>query len=249
MPVLAPGGLSVGVEIVGDEYQSARAIGSLTATLERSGVHYLVIGAERGEPGYLPATSLDPSVVATVAARHSTEIGVVVAAAAHRDHPYNLARRLLSVDHAARGRVGWLALDTDRRIGLDAQSDTWTGARLDPAHTAEAVAAVRALWRTWPLGSVLGDRETGVFTDTSQIRHADVDGVYSIAGPMNVPGSLQGDLPVWQHDSPAVRDADLVIVEEDEPVPDRPAVVRLRAAVGLEATLERLSRTAGAVGV
>ncbi|MGA5462154.1 luciferase [Mycobacterium sp. NPDC050041] len=249
MPVLASGGLSVGVEITGDGHDSVAEIFSLATRLENAGVHYWVIGADRGEPSGASRASSDPSIVATVAARHSTSLGLVVAAAAHRDHPYNLARRLLSVDHAARGRVGWLALDADHRIGLDAGYDTWTSAVLDPAHTAEAVAAVRTLWRTWPRESVHGNRDTGVFADTSQIRRADVDGVYSIAGPLNLPGSIQGDLPVWQHDGPTVRDADVVIVEEAEPVPGRPTVVRLRSLHELGATLQRLSRTAGAAGV
>lgn len=218
--------------------------------LETAGVHYWVVGADREDPAE-PSTdrqdvSLDPSLLATVAARHSTHLGLVVATAAHRDHPYNLARRLVSVDHAAQGRVGWFALDTDRRIGLDATSDTWTGAALGPAHTSDAIAAVRTLWRTWPLESILGDLDTGVFADTSLIRRADVDGTYSIAGPLNVPGSVQGDLPVWQQAGSAPRVADMAVVEDGDPVPDG-AVVRLRHIDGFDTALDRIA-TAGAAG-
>ncbi|PBJ66354.1 luciferase, partial [Mycobacterium avium subsp. hominissuis] len=165
--------LSVGIELAGDgigERSPASGIAGLAHRLESAGVHYWVIGADRTEPPAAP--SLDASVIATVAARHSSHLGLVVAAAPHRDHPYNLARRLVSVDHAARGRVGWFALDADRRIALGAGADTWTGAALGPAHTAEAIAAVRTLWRTWPFASVLGDRSTGVFTDTTRLRRA-----------------------------------------------------------------------------
>ncbi|MGV9797438.1 hypothetical protein ACWDTP_05200 [Mycobacterium sp. NPDC003449] len=208
--------LSVGIEILDDGYgayqrpggdRSSRGVAVLADRLESAGVHYWVLGSGPGELGSSTGVSLDPSLVATVAARHSTNLGLVVAAAAHRDHPYNLARRLLSVDHAAQGRVGWFALDADRRIALNAVADTWTGAGLSAAHTAEAVGAVRTLWRTWPLESVVGDLAAGVFADTSLIRRADVRGRYSIAGPLNVPGSVQGDLPVWQHADPDNPDA------------------------------------------
>ena len=252
--------LSVGIEVTGDGLDElgadrrARGIAWLAHRLESAGVSYWVIGAERGEAD-ARRVGLDPSLIATVAARHSAHLGLVVAAAGHRDHPYNLARRLVSVDHAAHGRVGWLALDRDHAIGLDADTDTWTGAGLDAVHTAHAVAAVRTLSRTWPLESVVGDPSTGVFADVTRIRRADVKDGYRITGPLNVPGSVQGDLPVWQQDDPIGESrtaaADLVIVEHGDRIPDGPAavVVRVRSAVDLAATLDLLADVPGVAGV
>ncbi|WP_319447873.1 MULTISPECIES: LLM class flavin-dependent oxidoreductase [unclassified Mycobacterium] len=255
--------LSVGVELIGDGLdesvfdpsQPRRGVAPLARRLEAAGVTYWVIGAERGEPTDPTTVALDPSVLATVAARHTAELGLVVAAAPHRDHPYNLARRLVSVDHAARGRVGWLALDFDHAIGLNAASDTWTGAVPDPVHTAHAVNAVRTLWRTWPLASIVGDRATGMFADVNQIRRADVRNGYAITGPLNVPGSRQGDLPVWRLDagddtSSSSNGADLVIVEAGARIPAGvPVVVRVRSTESIAATLDRLAGTSGVVGV
>lgn len=221
-------------------------IAGLASRLEAAGVSYWVIGAERGETTDLTAEGLDPSLLATIAARHTNRLGLVVAAAAHRDHPYNLARRLVSVDHAAHGRVGWLALDFDHSIALNATTDTWTGADLDTAHTDDAIVAVRALWRTWPLDSVVGDLDSGVFSDVSRIRRADVHNIYDIAGPLNVPGSVQGDLPVWRQVG-SDRDrgpgaADYVIVEDGEPIPATGrVVVRLRSAGSVGMALERIA--------
>lgn len=253
--------LSVGVEVVGDGVgelggtpSPVRDVASLAQRLEAAGVGYWIIGAERGERSDATHVTLDPSLLATVAARHTSALGLVVAAAAHRDHPYNLARRLLSVDHAARGRVGWLALDFDHGTALNAATDTWLGDELGPAHTADAVAAVRTLWRTWPLKSVVGDRATGVFADTAQIRRADVALGYRIAGPLNVPGSVQGDLPVWRQAisgiDASVSGADIVVVEEGSPVPaGRPAVVRVRSIQRIGSVLERLSANGNAAGI
>lgn len=246
---------SIGVEVIGDgfggthEVSALGRVADLAGRLERSGVTYWVIGAGRGE--HVPSISLDPTAVATVAARHTSSLGLVVAAAAHRDHPYNLARRLVSVDHAARGRVGWLALDADNATALNADRAVWTDAALATAHTTDAVAAVRALWRTWPLASVVGDRATGVFADTARIRRADVAVGYAIAGPLNVPGSRQGDLPVWRTGDRA--GADVLIVEDDagkDRVPDRtdiPVVVRVRS--NHVAAVTRLAADDGVAGV
>lgn len=254
--------LSVGVEVVGDgagtpggdARRPVRGIATLARRLEDAGVAYWVIGAERGEPTDATHATLDPSLLATVAARHTSTLGLVVAAAAHRDHPYNLARRLISVDHAAQGRAGWLALDFDHSTALNAATDTWAGAELGPVHTADAVAAVRTLWRTWPLESVVGDRSTGVFADTTQIRRADVHRGYRIAGPLNVPGSAQGDLPVWQQvfggDAGSADGADVAVVEHGDPVPrGRPTVVRLRSIQRIGSVLERLSGDGEVAGV
>lgn len=239
--------LSVGIEVAGDgigDQPPVRGVAGLAHRLESAGVHYWVIGADRNEP--LGASALDASLIATVAARHSTRLGLVVAASAHRDHPYNLARRLLSVEHAAPGRVGWFALDADRRIGLNAVADTWTGAALGPAHTAAAIEAVRTLWRTWPHASLVGDSEAGVFADAAQIRRADVRGTYRIAGPLNVPGSPHGDPPVWQQAGAPTAHPDVVVVEDGEPVPDG-AHVRVRSVD--HAALDRVAARPGVRGV
>jgi hypothetical protein len=252
--------LSVGVEVVGDGLDHApprppaAGIAALAHRLETAGVSYWVLGAERGERPVAPNATLDPTLIATVGARHSTDLGLVVASAAHRDHPYNLARRLLSADHAARGRLGWLALDFDHGTALNAATDTWSGADLAPAHTSDAVDAVRTLWRTWPLESVVGDRTTGLFADATQIRRADVTRGYSIAGPLNVPGSRQGDLPVWRQwtpgDAASTRGADLLVVEEGDELPDDGSVViRLRSPHRIGSALERIAQIDRVVGV
>jgi alkanesulfonate monooxygenase SsuD/methylene tetrahydromethanopterin reductase-like flavin-dependent oxidoreductase (luciferase family) len=242
---------SVGVEVVGDWIglqPPVHGIAGLARRLEDAGVGYWVIGADRGEAGGTRRGGLDPSLVATVAARHSGGLGLVIAAAGHRDHPYNLARRLVSADHAAGGRVGWLALDFDHRIALNAATDTWTGAVLDARHTADAVAAVRTLCRTWPLQSVVADVAAGIFADIAQIKRADVHQGYAISGPLNLPGSVQYDLPVWQQGPESeTAGADLVIVEHGEPLPrEQPTVVRVRSLDSIELVLDRIALTSAA---
>ncbi|MGW9169784.1 hypothetical protein ACWGPP_19200 [Agromyces sp. NPDC055657] len=93
---------------------------------------------------------------------------------------------------------------------------------------------------------MVGDLDTGVFSDVSRIRRADVHNAYDIAGPLNVPGSVQGDLPVWRQAGFArggvAGAADHLIVEDGDPIPvTGKVVVRLRSAGSIDAALQRVA--------
>ncbi|MFW0785313.1 LLM class flavin-dependent oxidoreductase [Gordonia sp. CPCC 206044] len=183
---------SIGVAIRDSEVAAldARGIASVASRLDGV-VDYWVLGSQRSAP------AVDPTVVTAIAARYTARLGYVVAASVHRDHPYNLARRLLSLDHATRGQLGWLATDSDPAIGFGTTGDSWTDHRLGPDHTSAAIGAVRALWRSWPLDSVVADRKRGIFVDTERVTAADVDDRYRIAGPLPLPGPRQSAIPVF----------------------------------------------------
>ena len=90
--------------------------------LEGSGADAVVLGAERlAGAAPLPTSApwgrgLDPGVVATVLVEHTRRIGLVETAAPQRDHPFNLARRIASLDHLSGGRAGWLVGDRDQHV-------------------------------------------------------------------------------------------------------------------------------------
>ena len=57
----------------------------------------------------------------------------------------------------------------------------------------EFVAAVDALWRSFPSGAVVDDAESGRFLDIGQVRPVNYAGTHiRTRGPLNVPGSPQG---------------------------------------------------------
>ncbi|MFE7422622.1 LLM class flavin-dependent oxidoreductase [Rhodococcus sp. NPDC057529] len=177
-------------------------------SIDESGIDFLVLGGDHTnevEP------RIDATVAATVLARHTSSVGLVVTGAVVRDHPFNLARRLGSLDHGSRGRAGWL-------IGsgpVDAAVD--------------AVSVVRKLWESWPGDSIVDDAARGIFADSERIVHIDHTGFFSVSGPLNVPEPPQRKPPVfWRPATDAEqvaarRTADAVIL------PDEDSVRRYRA--------------------
>lgn len=196
-----------------------------------SGARILAIGTDRFDPDRFDpergrGQRLDPSSAAIVLGRALPTHGLLLAAAPTREHPYNVARRVLSLDHVLDARVGLIVGARDHRLPA-------TGERHDPIEFAEVV---RGLWRTWPLDSIVGDRGTGRFADTDRIRPLDHDGGpagYRVRGPLTTPSSRQGEpvLALW-HDvaaactdldgAPSV-DADLVLGGSAHPLAPLPA--------------------------
>lgn len=141
-----------------------------------------------------PDARFDSSIAATILARHTRSVGLVLGGSVLRDHPYNLARRLASIDHVSAGRVGWL-VTTEEESAPDGRSAWTSAARTDLP--ADAVVAVRELWESWPSDSIIDDRERGVFAESSRIRYIDHAGAHAISGPLNVPEPPQVKPPIF----------------------------------------------------
>ncbi|WP_370183049.1 LLM class flavin-dependent oxidoreductase [Rhodococcus wratislaviensis] len=173
-------------------------------SIDESGIDFVVLGGDRLDAGESSDATIDATVAATVLARHTTSVGLVVAGAPVRDHPFNLARRLGSLDHGSHGRVGWL-------IGsgpVDAAVD--------------AVSVVRKLWESWPADSIVDDAERGIFAESDRIVYIDHAGTFSVSGPLNVPEPPQRKPPVFWRPSTAAelvaarRTADAVILADED---------------------------------
>ncbi|WEK61848.1 MAG: hypothetical protein P0Y60_03595 [Candidatus Microbacterium colombiense] len=99
-------------------------------------------------------------------------------------HPYNLARRIASLEQLSNGRTAWV-LD-------DASED---GSTEDENHR-DRIRVVQQLLRSWPQESIAADADAAHFAQTESIRRIGADGAYPTAGPLNVPSSPQ-HLPVF----------------------------------------------------
>lgn len=142
----------------------------------------------------------------------------------YRDHPYNAARRLLSLDHLSGGRTGVVFRSGDA----------------DAAAAAERISVIRALWNSWPLESLFADSASGVYAHTDTIRRVEHSGpVYRVGGALNTPSSPQGEpVSLWQVGTSVELEAaqglvDLVIIDDPTlverwaslPVDGRPGLV------------------------
>ncbi|MEU4840368.1 hypothetical protein [Nocardia testacea] len=231
---------------------------ALRAPWARHRAAFTVIGIDRlagAAPDAIPAAGdLDPSVLATALASYGGP-AIVVAATAHIDLPYNLARRTLSLDHLTRGRSGLLLGSRDPR---GRTGSAWSGAglgadaELGPATTADTAHAVLGLWQSWPLDSITADKESGILVRSERIRRVDHRGAARTAGPLSIPTSLQGT-PVlgWYGTGPGARAdtpdiGDLTVLGG---LPDRASVAAVtvqpgRAPVLAEASVRDLATAA-----
>ncbi|MFF1831400.1 hypothetical protein [Paenarthrobacter sp. NPDC058040] len=129
---------------------------------------------------------------------------VLSASDGYRDHPYNAARRFLSLDHLSGGRTGVFF----RSGGAGAVA------------TAERISVIRGLWNSWPLESLVADTSSGVYAHTDGIRRVEHSGpVYRVGGALNTPSSPQGEpVSLWQVETADELEAaqglvDLVVID------------------------------------
>jgi FMN-dependent oxidoreductase (nitrilotriacetate monooxygenase family) len=146
------------------------------------------------EPPLQPYQSLEPTVLLAALAATTEHLGLIGTASTTFNDPFNLARRIASVDHISHGRVALNVVTTysskaAANFGLTEQPDH--EARY--ARAEEFVDVVCKLWDSWEDGAIVGDHTSGVFADPDLIHTIDHQGRhFSVRGPSIVPRSPQG---------------------------------------------------------
>jgi FMN-dependent oxidoreductase (nitrilotriacetate monooxygenase family) len=148
----------------------------------------------------------------------TTHLGLTGTVNATFNEPYELARKLASLDHLSGGRAGWNVVTSSdaftgenfRRGGYLDRADRYTRA-------AEVLHTARELWDTWPADEVTADCLAGAFTRSGDPGHFVHSGQHiDIEGHFTVPRSPQGrPLIIQAGDSDpgrefAARDADAI---------------------------------------
>ncbi len=128
----------------------------------------------------------DPLLLVPALAQVTSQLGFAVTISASYEPPFAHARRMSTVDHLTKGRVGWNVVtsyldNAARNFGLDGQIAH--DERYDRAE--EYLQVCYQLWEgSWEDGAVLRDREGGVFTDPQKVHYIDHVGPYfRVAGP------------------------------------------------------------------
>ncbi|MBB2174880.1 LLM class flavin-dependent oxidoreductase [Gluconacetobacter johannae] len=121
----------------------------------------------------------------------SRHIGLIGTASTTFNEPYNIARRVASLDRLSGGRAGWnvvTATGGGENFNLAAHTDH--AERYERAH--EFVDVVTGLWDSIAPGAYLRDRETGRWLDPAKVRPLNHHGrFYHVAGPLNAPPTVQ----------------------------------------------------------
>jgi FMN-dependent oxidoreductase (nitrilotriacetate monooxygenase family) len=149
-------------------------------------------------PHYL--NRLEPLTLLSALATQTSHIGLVGTATTSFNSPFNLVRRLGSLDLISRGRAGWNVVTTGDagtagNYGLDEHYDYDT--RYGRAQ--EYVELARALWDSYEDDAFVRDRERGVFLDRTKQHVLDHEGTYfKVRGPLNLVRSQQGHPVIFQ---------------------------------------------------
>lgn len=207
-----PRRMSIGMNILGHGgHASAWRAGEVSPTAHLDIDYYLDIAriSERGKLDAIfladgpavqgdvaagPTGRLEPTVVLTAVALATTRIGVIATASTSYNDPYNLARRIASVDHISRGRAAWNAVTTAGDVA--ALNFGLAGAPLHAdryGRAEEFVDVVAKLWDSWEDDAIAGDRANGFYAHRDKVHAIDHAGThFSVKGPLTVPRSPQG---------------------------------------------------------
>ncbi|MGH3645081.1 MAG: LLM class flavin-dependent oxidoreductase [Mycobacterium sp.] len=147
-----------------------------------------------GSGAFRPPGQLEPFTLLTALSQHTSRIGLIATVSSTYNEPYNLARRLASVDHVSGGRAGWnivtsAGADEAANFGLDDRPDH--AARYERAD--EFLTVAKALWDSWENEAVLADKASGRYADPKRL-HAigHVGSHFRVAGALNVERPPQG---------------------------------------------------------
>ena len=126
-------------------------------------------------------------------ATHTTNIGLVATASSTYNSPFNLARRLASLDHISNGRAGWnvvTSFDSQvQNFGLDEHLDYATRY----GRALEFVEVARGLWDSYEDDAFPADVERKIFLDPARLHALNHVGEhFKVAGPLNLSRSGRG---------------------------------------------------------
>jgi FMN-dependent oxidoreductase (nitrilotriacetate monooxygenase family) len=147
--------------------------------------------------------AMDPTIVLAAVASATKHVGLVATASTTYNEPYNLARRIATLDHLSRGRASWNIVTTfipDVAANFGTAELPNHDDRYERAE--EFVDVVTRLWDSWEDEALIGDKLTGRFADASRVHAIDHRGShYTVRGPITLPRSPQGRPVLYQSGS------------------------------------------------
>lgn len=171
----------------------------------------------------LQTPKMDPTLLAAMVAKSTTNLGIVATMSILSHPPYTLARAIATLDHIAEGRGGWNIVTSGedqaaQNLGLD---------KLPPREQRyemadEFVEIVTQLHASWEADAVVMDRETQTYADFTKVHEINYVGKhYKVRGPLNLPQPPSGKVTYLQAGgSPrgrqfAAENADAIIAAAD----------------------------------
>lgn len=193
----------------------------------------------------------DPVSVLSALSAVTSRIGLIGTSSTTYNDPFTVARQFATLDHLSGGRAGWNVVTT----AIATAAANYGSASL-PEHDAryergeEFVDVVTGLWEAWAADAIVNDADRAVWTDLDKITPIDHEGThFQVKGPLPIPRSPQGRLPLAQAGSSptgmrlGARVADLVFTTQFEVGP------AVEFADGMRDLAEEMGRARDAVKV
>jgi FMN-dependent oxidoreductase (nitrilotriacetate monooxygenase family) len=142
----------------------------------------------------LQSPNIDPLLVIPAMAAVTKRLGFGVTFSTTYEPPFAFARRMSTLDHLTKGRIGWNVVtsylpNAAHNFGLDGEVPH----DLRYQYADEYLDVLYKLWEgSWDDDAVVADRENKVFTDPSKVRYINHVGErHRVAGPHIVHPSAQ----------------------------------------------------------
>jgi FMN-dependent oxidoreductase (nitrilotriacetate monooxygenase family) len=149
-------------------------------------------------PHYL--NRLEPLTLLSALAVSTTHIGLVGTLTTSYNTPFNLARRLASLDLISGGRAGWNVVATgDGGTAANYSRDEHYDYASRYGRALESVRVCQGLWDSYEDDAFPRDRATGRFLDPDRQHRLDHHGEhFHVRGPLNIVRSRQGQPVIFQ---------------------------------------------------
>ncbi|SDJ39903.1 FMN-dependent oxidoreductase, nitrilotriacetate monooxygenase family [Frankineae bacterium MT45] len=143
---------------------------------------------------------LEPLTLLSAIAVHTSNIGLVGTLTTSYNEPFNLARRLYSLDHISGGRAGWNVVTSgDAGTAGNYSRDEHYDYPTRYGRAKEHVLVAQGLWDSYEADAFPRDKERGIFFDRSKQHALNHKGEYfSVVGPLNLERSPQGQPVIFQ---------------------------------------------------
>jgi FMN-dependent oxidoreductase (nitrilotriacetate monooxygenase family) len=140
----------------------------------------------------------EPTLLCAALAAATERVGFMPTASTSFHQPYNLARRLASIDHISNGRMGWnLVTSTHPEEAANFNQTAPLDSDARHARAREFLQVVRGLCDSWDDDAFMRDKASGQYFDRGKFHILDHQGThFRVRGPLDTARPPQGQLPI-----------------------------------------------------
>ena len=171
---------------------------SLARTAERGVLDSIFLpdspGVAEFRSEYLPGAGLDPLQLLSSVATATEQVGLIATVSTTYSYPWDVARRVATLDYLSHGRAGWNIVTTVEPAAAGNFGDQPHPPAADRYERAgEYVEVVLELWDAWDDGAAILSRQAGQWADPARVHPPRHHGThFDVASYLPFPRSPQG---------------------------------------------------------